>query len=153
MAFRCCHLEKNYLEHTRWLELNSTFLMIQLNSWAHFDNVWNTSFANFEPLALFCVLSRSTSSLRQMGKSVISRRGWNAFGSRLRPRHINAPAITCRNDLWLLNLMRVRSQSVQPVQQFTTARSNYATTSQCGFRLRIYLGVKKGNSMHIGSWQ
>ena len=48
-------------------------------------------------------------------------------------------------------LSRVRSQSLQPVRQFTTARSNYATASQCGFCLIIYL--KESDSMRINSRQ
>ena len=52
---------------------------------------------------------------------------------------------------------RVRSQSLQPVRQFKTARSNYATASQCGFCLIIYLHntvywfMKESNSMSIDS--
>jgi hypothetical protein len=48
---------------------------------------------------------------------------------------------------------RVRSQSLQPVWQFTTARSNYATASQCGFCLIIYLTVKENYNMSIDSRQ
>ena len=40
------------------------------------------------------------------------------------------------------SLSRVRSQSPQPVRQFTTARSNYATATHCGFSRIIYLPIE-----------
>ena len=43
-------------------------------------------------------------------------------------------------------LPRVRSQSLQP-GQFQTARSNYATASQCDFCLTIDLTLEKSYSM------
>ena len=46
-------------------------------------------------------------------------------------------------------LPKVRSQSLLPVRQFTTAHSNYATASQCDFYFIIYLTLEESYSKSI----
>jgi hypothetical protein len=59
--------------------------------------------------------------------------------------------LTCLKFVIAFTLKSNLSQSLQPVLQFTTVRSNYATASQCGLFITIYLMMKESNNMRIES--